>query len=181
MATCPVISCSGSLLHTLVVWAATHLQEIFRCQLSYISSSHSFKLDLLSKNDLPPNTVLFTLDATVYYTNIKTTHALREISTYIRQKSTQFLQIDAIMEALRIIMTNSVFNFGDTYWHQLSGTAMGTPPACDYTTIFYTVHEDQFVQQFPNLVYYKSYIYDVFSVCAPICTQEEYTIEWVKP
>jgi len=48
---------------------------------------------------------------------------------------------DHIIEALDLIMNNNIFQFSDTFWKQLSGTAMGTPPACMWATLFFDRHK----------------------------------------
>ena len=86
--------------------------------------------------DLPPlprGARLFTADATSMYTNINTPMALIEIAQFIHQREARFSTIptDALAEPLAIVMKNNVFRFGDTFWHQKTGTAMGTPPGTD--------------------------------------------------
>jgi hypothetical protein len=39
-------------------------------------------------------------------------------------------------------MTCNVFQFDDTFWLQKTGTAMGTPVACAFATIYYAYHEE---------------------------------------
>ena len=39
-------------------------------------------------------------------------------------------------------MTRNVFQFGNRYFLQLTGTAMGTPCACVYATLYYSYWEE---------------------------------------
>ena len=52
------------------------------------------------------------------------------------------------MDALRLLMTNNLFQFGDTYWLQKLGTAMGAPTAPPWATIFFGIHEEIVLAQF---------------------------------
>jgi len=65
------------------------------------------------------------------YTNIPTDATLEEM---------QYLPC-RLLAALAIIMKNNIFQFSDTYWKQLSGTATGTLPACMWATLFFQSHE----------------------------------------
>ena len=177
----PIVSCSGSLLYALGVWVDRKLQVVARYQHSYISSSKKLK-DLIIPLDLPPNAQLFTADAVSMYTNINTRHALRIIGDYLQRNSQKFPSVpyEAVMVALSLIMTNNIFRFGDTYWHQLEGTAMGTPPAVPYATLFYAIREAQFVHTSPNLYFYRRYIDDVFAIWIPSDTESEDSEKWAQ-
>jgi hypothetical protein len=39
-------------------------------------------------------------------------------------------------------MNNNIFSFGNTFWLQLQGTAMGTPAAPLYSIITYGYHKN---------------------------------------
>ena len=66
----PIVSCPGSLFHSLAIWVDRKLKTVATAQKSYIASSRNFKDYLFSLAPFPPNAVLFTADAVSYYTNI---------------------------------------------------------------------------------------------------------------
>jgi hypothetical protein len=72
-------------------------------------------------------------------------------------------------------MNNNIFTFGDSYWIQLSGTAMGTPVACAYATVSFGYFENkEILTKFElNLLYYRWYIYDIFGIWLPPSQNEE--------
>ena len=162
----PVVSCSGSLLHALGIWLDTALQPIATSLPSFINSSYDLKEAINLMPPLPPNSKLFTADAVSMYTNIDTYQAVGSIRSFLNSNDQyHHMPLLAINDAIELIMYNNVFKFGDCYFHQLSGTAMGTPPACCYATIYYAVKEKTLLEQYrDNLVFYKRYIDDVFGV-----------------
>jgi hypothetical protein len=46
-----------------------------------------------------------------------------------------------VLEVLELVITQNTFQFGDTFWQQFVGTAMGTLCACVYATVVYSYHE----------------------------------------
>ena len=73
------------------------------------------------------------------YTNIDTDHALDVIEKFLYENTGYIsceVPVAAVMAALAILVKNNYFKLGDTFFHQLTGTAMGAPPACVYANIY---------------------------------------------
>ena len=108
---------------------------------------------------------LVTLDAVWMYTNINTDHALLVISHFLHTSPLcSDFSTEPIIEALKIIMTNNLFQFGDTYWKQVSGVAMGALPACCIAMLYYFLHKRTLLPTFPSIVYYTHYINNSFLI-----------------
>ena len=73
-------------------------------------------------------------------------------------------------------MRNNIFQFGDTYWLQLNGTAMGVSPSCVYATLYFAVHESNIIKKFPELALYKRFIDDILGIWIPQSTND--TARW---
>ena len=177
----PIVSCPGSLLHGLGVWVDRKLQEVAQNTISYFKNTLELKKQLLDLN-LPTNACLFTADAMSMYTNIPTHMALnligKHLAQYQRKHNNEYPQ-DTVRAGLRLIMTMNNFTFGDLTLKQLNGTAMGTPPAPPYATIYYGIHEEKFLPHHAQrVIFYRRFIDDVISIWCLNKNQERDALEW---
>ena len=131
----PIISYCGSLCEGLAKWVDNELKKIVK-HLPFVAiDSKGIKEDLLNIQ-AQENATIFTHDAVSMYTNIHVGHALPVIANFLAShelgqkiKRCEKIHVGALLFAINLIMKNNIFMFGDTYWIQLAGTAMGTPPA----------------------------------------------------
>ena len=82
------------------------------------------------------------------YNNIDTEHTICEIEAWLLEISSipnfpNNFPLNAVIAAMKIIMRNNHFEFGDLNFLQLPGTAMGTSSACMWATIYYGIHENR--------------------------------------
>ena len=168
----PVVSCINSFNAIFSTWLDFKMKSLLQCIPTYLKDSNALLQQLQALPLLPPTARLFTADATAMYTNIDTDTAL-EAFTFLFENFTEEIPSDFpktfFLKVLEIIMKNNLFQFDDTYWLQLDGTAMGTPTACLYATISYGVHERNKLlpsyQAFLKL--YLRFIDDVFGIWIP--------------
>jgi hypothetical protein len=171
----PIVSVSGSLLEGLGKWIDRQLQAICN-KLPYIfRSSYAVKesIDtLLNHTQLHPQATLFTADAVSMYTNIDTTHALDSISNFLKNSHPEIpaeleIEVDTLLSGLDIIMNNTVFKLGNTCYIQQSGTAMGSPAAPMYATLYFAIHEMTIIPKYKNIIFYGRYIDDALGIWLP--------------
>lgn len=165
----PITSVAGSILHGLGKWIDFELQKII-IHLKYVCKSSRVLVNTL--RSLPPlsqGCLLATADAQSMYTNIDTKHALDEIKEFFQ--SDEFLSFElnldtsAILQGLNILMRHSIFKFNQRYFVQLTGTAMGTPPAPPYATLYFYLHERKTISKYQDqLLFYNRYIDDAFFI-----------------
>lgn len=164
LSTRPIVSCPGSLLYPIGAWLDVQLQKPAQQQRTYIKNSYHLK-QLLLEMDIPVlRARLFTADAVSMYTNIPTNQAIRRISTYLRQHPNFDIPVEASIDALRLVMKNNIFTFGDMVFKQKTGTAMGTPPACAYAVLYYAVHEDPVADRYNEIILMKRFIDDMIGI-----------------
>ncbi|KAL7460361.1 hypothetical protein ACHAXS_000817 [Conticribra weissflogii] len=62
-------------------------------------------------------------------------------------------------------MENNIFKFGTEHFKQFLGTAMGTPAACIYATLYYRVHENTLLTKYKDdIILLKRFIDDMFGI-----------------
>jgi hypothetical protein len=165
----PVISQCGSFSAIISTFLDYKLQPFTSRIPSYIQNSTSLlnKLDIL--DTLPKSARLFTSDATSMYTNIDPVEGISTIKKYLIEYNKEIrdlVSIPFICDLLKLVMENNVFQFESTWWKQKVGTAMGTPCACIYATMFFAWFERQKImtKYKNNFILYCRQIDDIFGI-----------------
>jgi hypothetical protein len=105
------------------------------------------------------------------YNNIDTDHATLVISWWLNDLHDKNLlpfnfPLEAVISAMKTIMKNNIFEWGDLHFLQLLGTAMGTSSAVMWATLYYAYHEVHTLlpKYGINLLYFKRFIDDIFGI-----------------
>ena len=116
------------------------------------------------------------------YTNIPTHMALNLIGKYLAQyqrKNNNEYPRDAVRTGLRLIITMNLFTFGELTFKQLNGTAMGTPPAPQYATLYSGFHEEKFLPHHSRrVIYYRRFVDDVIGIWCLNKNPQLDAVEW---
>lgn len=143
-ATRPVESCIDSFSEVASKWLDYRMTQLLHMSRTYIKDSNETREELLELDCLPAHARLFTADAVSMYTNIDINHGLEVFETWFIEFESELppkFPTTLFLKLLKLVMTCNVFQFGDTYWLQLDGTAMGTSCACMYATMYTALHE----------------------------------------
>ena len=139
-------------------------------QPSYLKDSFTLKHNIHLLH-LPSCALLLTSDAKSMYTCIPTEPTLDLSSSYLHTNENNTLHnynSSALIKALQIIVQNNPVQFGNTYWQQILGTGKGISPAPPQATIFYGLHEQQFLpERSQHVIYYKQFIDGIFRIWLP--------------
>ena len=169
----PIVSCCGTALNYLSRWLDHHLQKVKPFVKSYVRDSSELLLLLKDLGPLPAGAKVFTADANSMYTNIDTCHAINVIGAWLDSLEGDLpgdFPLAAVKEAMVLVMTSNLFEWGDLYFLQLLGTAMGTSAACMWATIYFAVHENgTLLENFQlNLLLFRRFIDDIFGIWIPL-------------
>lgn len=100
---------------------------------------------------------LVTSDANAFYTNINTQHAIDILGRWFIlhvEEIPEGYPVDLILLGIRRLMEFNVFTFGNQFFSQINGTAMGMNVACMYVTIYYSYHEEMKLIYLPYVIFY---------------------------
>ena len=77
--------------------------------------------------------------------------------------------LEAVKDAIVLVMKKNIFEWGDKYFLQLLDTVMGTSTACIWTRIYFAVHKTQYLipTYSANLLVYKLFIDNIFGTWIP--------------
>jgi hypothetical protein len=157
----------SSIQETLSVWIDVQLQKVLYLCPAYLKDSWHFLDRLKTQATFPADASIFTVDAVAMYSNINTYHALYIVARWLELHSNDIpsdFPTDKVLKGLFIIMKSNVFTFGNRFWLQRNGTAMGTSCACAYATIYYSFHEEMVLLNNPHVSFYVRLIDDALVI-----------------
>ena len=91
---------------------------------------------------------LVTVNAVCMYTNIMKDEIINNIWKLLNEKFICFsysFSIEKILEALAIILSYSIFVYGDSFWCQLKEIAIGTLTACIVVILFFAYNKVRYL------------------------------------
>lgn len=139
----PVISSCGSYPEIFSIYTDECLKRLVQDVLStYIISSDQLVCTLTTTfpGPLPPGAKLFSVDAVGMYANIDTDHGIEVVEQFITKYGNKIkdfrIPLEFIKSCLTLIMKRNIFRFGDTFWKQQNGAAMGTSCAVNYAFLY---------------------------------------------
>jgi hypothetical protein len=161
----PIESQTNGPIEFCSLFVDSELQPILQSAPGYIIDSAHCQDDL-ERLDLPPNARLFTADAISMYSNIDLNLGIASIRQWLEEeKTTPQDRIELTISLLTLVMRCNVFQFEDTFWVQLIGTAMGTSCAVTFATICFLLTERRIRTKFSHrLPFFKRFIDGILGI-----------------
>ena len=144
------------------------LQPIVKTQPAYLKDTFDLKKEL-AKRDVGWLYSLFTCDDVSMYTDIDTTECIACLSAFLLSEETQaqfpHYPANALVEAIKLVMTNNIMKFGDIIVKMIKGIATGMSPAPTIANLYFAIHENANVLgRFESLDYYRRFIDDGLAI-----------------
>ena len=103
------------------------------------------------------------------YTNIDTADCIARLSAFLLGEETQaqfpHYPAKALVEAIKLVMTNNRMRFGDIVVKMTRGIAMGMSPAPTIANLYFAIHEStNILGKFESLDYYQQFIDDGLAI-----------------
>jgi len=163
----PIVSCINSLTLHASRYIDKLLQPLMHKLPSICTSSQSVIKELSDKR-FPINSVILCADVKSLYPSIPTEYGLNAVRCVLSDRLYEFesSDIDFIIDLLAWVLNNNFIEYNNTVYHQISGTAMGTPAAVVYANIvlFHLERDCLFLQ--PH--FYTRFIDDLCVICTGV-------------
>lgn len=161
----PIVSSNGTATEKISSFIDYLIKDIPQSFPSYIKDTGHF-LREVSGIKVPPGSFLVTMDVASLYTNIPHSDGiLAAVSCYGDSGSCLDVTPATLETLLHLVLEYNHFEFDNTHYHQINGTAMGTKMAPTYANIFMASLETEFIQKrCPKPILYKRFLDDIFFI-----------------
>ena len=162
----PIVPGSGGPTEKISQLVDHFIGKIVPLSQSYVRDS-AHLINMLKDFNVQPGMLMWTLDITSLYTNIPHMEGIQSTKEMlaIHKPPDTLSHKSYVIELLELVLTNNHFEFNGEFYHQLSGTAMGTKLAPSYANLFMTKFEDKYIYTYPlHPQLWKRFIDDIFLI-----------------
>ena len=173
----PIVSSEDTVTYFISKFLDKTLQPVMKNLPTYLRNTDDLIVDIETNTQLHNMNnqhTIYTADIKDMYPSINIKDGLTKLQIAIEEynskiDNSKMIQTQFIIELAHFVLTNNYFKFGkDTYWLQISGTAMGTPLAVTFACIYIGQLEKETFEtlSLKNALpyYYKRYIDDIFAI-----------------
>ncbi|CAJ0967227.1 unnamed protein product [Ranitomeya imitator] len=163
----PIVSGVDSLSQNSSIYLDRLLRPFVTALPSYIRDTS----DLLTKLEgvmVEPDTIIASIDVEALYSSIRHKDGLRAIGHYVSSRGVHCGRHNTfLLELLDFVLQRNYFLFGGKYYHQLRGTAMGSPCAPTYANLLLGWWEDTLIFKdedeiwSPRIIFWGRFIDDI--------------------
>ncbi|XP_056407822.1 uncharacterized protein LOC130303807 [Hyla sarda] len=163
----PIVSGVGNLTQNIGIYLDEVLRPFVLCLPSYLRDTMDLLLkiqDIIMEEDY----WLCSIDVEALYSSIPHNFGINAVAHYLRSRSTHHAAHNQfILTLLEFVLNRNFFIFSSRFYHQLRGTAMGSPVAPTYANLLLGWWEEAIVFGEDNsrfhhhIIYWGRYIDDV--------------------
>ena len=142
----PIISGSGSITENIGVFLEHHIKKLATTHKSYLQDTpHLLRIieKLNQGQKLPQNSILVTMDIIGAYQNIPQNDGIECLKEALEERIVKDISTDFLTSLMELIQRHNIFEFHDSLWRQIIGTAMGSHPAPPYANIYLAKRIDE--------------------------------------
>ena len=135
----PICSGFNSCTSKLSEFVDTFLKPLAQLSPSYIKDTSDFVQKI--EKDVAPlvthsKTFLVTIDVSSLYPNIDHQEGIDACETALNTRTSQSVPTSVLCDLIMTILKCNTLKFGERFFHQIKGTAMGTPMAVNLANLF---------------------------------------------
>lgn len=164
----PIVAGCQSLTEGISQYVDWYIKPIVWSLPSYLRDTSDFLSKLMNVN-VSNDDFLCTMDITSLYTNIPHDLGLSALDHYLKSRDVDEPPSSFLWDLAHIVLNMNYFKYENSFYHQVKGTAMGSPFAPNYANLFMGKFEEDFVYSSKNsflqcLKCYFRFIDDIFFV-----------------
>ena len=132
----PIVSANGHPTEKISEFVDLHLQPHVQNLPSYLQDTTDFLRKQDAMGQLPPETLLVSMDVTSLYTNIPHEDGIKACEEVWEARAVKDPPTQILINLLTLVLKCNNFEFNGKHYLQIQGTAMGTKMAPSYANIF---------------------------------------------